>query len=98
MSAAPANLQLASREESEFPRGKTFLVEPLLIVSVAAFWLLALPFVAVSLVCVKVGDALVSMEGSRAARPNPLFLRRACAPEGALVLLRASEQNGAGRV
>jgi hypothetical protein len=50
------------------------LVEPLLLVATATFWLLALPLVAVSLACVKIWDAFVALN-SKAATPNPLILR-----------------------
>ena len=81
MSAALANPQLAAQKEFRFSQGKTILVEPLLILAGAAFWLFTLPFVAASLVCVKVGDALVAMEKRIEARPNPLILRRAWRPK-----------------
>lgn len=67
---------------SGFAQVKTILVEPLLIVAVCAFWIAALPFVPVWLVCVKVWDVLVAMKSGNAARPNPLFLRRSRASEG----------------
>ncbi|MEO6969314.1 MAG: hypothetical protein ABI217_00270 [Chthoniobacterales bacterium] len=89
--------ELASRQTFGFYWVKSIFVEPLLIVAVAAFWLIALPFVAVSLACVKVGDALVAMESNRPARPDALFLRRACTPEGALILRPTSSPARAGR-
>ena len=91
MSTTPFASELAPRHATGFSRVKTILMEPLLIVAVAAFWLIALPFVAVSLVCVKVGDALAATESGSAARPNPLFLRRSCAPKGSLILLQSPE-------
>ncbi len=63
------------------------LVEPFLVVAVAIFWLVALPFVAVSLACVRIWDTLVALKSSKAASPNPLILRHRRPPEGALVLL-----------
>jgi hypothetical protein len=49
----------------ESPRLKAFFIEPLLVLGVFAFWLVALPFVAVSLVAVKVWDTF---------RPDAVFL------------------------
>ncbi len=89
MSAANFDSAFAAEPAPGFSRVKTILVEPLLVVVVAAFWLVALPFVAVSLACVKVGDALVAMESGSAARPNPLIPRRDCIPEGAAILLQS---------
>ena len=63
-----------------------FLIEPLLIVAVAAFWLVALPFVPVSLGCVKIWDALVAMKSGSAVRLNPLFLRRGRASQSQTAL------------
>jgi hypothetical protein len=54
---------------------RTILVEPLLVVASGAFWLFALPLVAVSLACVKAWDAFVALNSSNAATPNPLILR-----------------------
>jgi hypothetical protein len=79
MSAIPFHSGLTTRQATGFSQVKTILIEPFLIVAVAAFWLIALPFVAASLVCVKVGGAV---ESGSATQPNPLFLRQSPAPEG----------------
>ena len=66
-----ANLDLASI----FPLGvesstlTALVAEPLLVAGVSAFWLVTLPFVAASLVAVKLWDTLTY-------RRDPLFLRR----------------------
>ena len=56
---------------------KAILLEPLLMVGVSVFWILALPFVAVSLMCVKIWDTVVALKSGTA---NPLILRRGGAP------------------
>ena len=61
---------------SELAGSKVLLLEPVLAVAVAAFWLVALPFAAVSLVAVRVWDASVALVTGRALRPNPLILRQ----------------------
>jgi hypothetical protein len=55
---------------------KALLIEPLFAAGAAAFWLCALPFVAVSLLAVKVWDVLVAVVTGHALRPNPLILRQ----------------------
>ena len=90
VSATCFDSEIVSQPGSGFPQVKSMLLEPLLTVAFAAFWLVALPFVAVSLVCVKVGDSLTAMEAGSPARSNPLFLRSSSAPEGALILLSRS--------
>ena len=60
---------------SELSGSKVFLLEPLLAVAAAAFWLVALPFAAVSLMAVRVWDAFVALVTGHALRPNPLILR-----------------------
>lgn len=60
---------------SEFSGSKVLLLEPVLAVLVAAFWLVALPLAAVSLVAVRIWDALVALVTGHALRPNPLILR-----------------------
>lgn len=86
MSTTGLDSVLESQPASGFARVKTILLEPLLIAAVAAFWMVALPFVAMSLVCMKVGDALTAMEAGSPARSNPLFLRGSRAPEGTLIV------------
>ena len=49
---------------------KNLLIEPLLVAGVSAFWLVTLPIVATSLLCVKAWDAITCHH------PNPLILRR----------------------
>lgn len=48
---------------------KDFMIEPLLVVGVSAFWLVMLALVTASLITLKVWDTLVF-------RPTPLLLRR----------------------
>jgi hypothetical protein len=76
MATASFDSGFGPQPASGFSQVRTVLIEPLLMVAVAAFWLVALPFVAVSLVCVKIWDALVTMKSGIAAPRNPLFLRR----------------------
>ena len=61
---------------SELSGSKVLLLEPVLAVAAAAFWLVALPFAAVSLMAVRVWDALVALVTGHALRPNPLILRQ----------------------
>lgn len=61
---------------SELSGSKVFLLEPLLAVAAAAFWLVALPFAAVSLMAVRVWDAFVALVTGHALRPNPLILQQ----------------------
>ncbi len=58
---------------------KTLLVEPLLTAGAALFWLAAIPFVALSLVALKVWETLVGLISGNAGRANPLILRRGLA-------------------
>ncbi len=53
----------------------TALLEPLLVVGAALFWLVALPFVALSLMLVKIWDTLVALKMGTLAQANPLILR-----------------------
>ena len=68
--------ELNPQTGSVFSQMKAVLMEPVMIAGVAAFWLLALPFVAMSLACVRVWETFVAMKSSQAAQPNPLILRR----------------------
>jgi hypothetical protein len=61
---------------SELSESKMLLLEPVLAIAAAAFWLVALPFAAVSLMAVKVWDALVALVKGHGLRPNPLILRQ----------------------
>ncbi len=54
---------------------KTSLLEPALIVGAALFWVAALPFVAFSLMAVKIWDTLKALGSGSSVRPNPLILR-----------------------
>jgi hypothetical protein len=51
------------------------LIEPALVVSALFFWIAALPFVAVSLRCVRIWDALIAWQAASSNRSNPLILR-----------------------
>jgi hypothetical protein len=86
MSTAYFDSNLGSASPSVFSQLQTVVIEPLLVVAVGAFWLVALPFVAVSLVGVKIWDALVALKSSNAARPNPLILRQSRPPKNAPAL------------
>jgi hypothetical protein len=55
---------------------KAIFIEPVLVVGVSAFWLLMLPFVGLSLLCVRIGDTIA------ASLANPLILRRGDAAKG----------------
>ena len=61
---------------SELSESKMLLLEPVLAIAAAAFWLIALPFAAVSIMAVRVWDALVALVMGHALRPNPLILRQ----------------------
>ncbi|MEO5717790.1 MAG: hypothetical protein ABIR29_04370 [Chthoniobacterales bacterium] len=54
---------------------KTVLLEPALLVGAAIFWVAALPFVALSLMGVKIWDTLKALGSGATVRPNPLILR-----------------------
>ena len=54
---------------------KSILLEPLLVVGVSAFWLVTLPFAAVSMLGVNLWDTAVSFS-RRHSHSNPLILRR----------------------
>ena len=54
---------------------KASLLEPVLVVGVSAFWLVALPFAAVSLFAVKIWDT-ASAFAHGSVQANPLILRR----------------------
>jgi hypothetical protein len=58
---------------------KAVFIEPFLVVGAALFWIGALPFVAVSLMGLKVWETLVALTSGKAVRPNPLILRRSVA-------------------
>jgi hypothetical protein len=58
---------------------KAILLEPVLIVGTAAFWLLALPFAAIGLMVMKVSETIVALVSGRTVRPNPLILRKRAA-------------------
>ena len=90
MSTAYFDSNLESASPSVFFQLQTFLIEPLLVVAVGAFWLVALPFVAVSLAGVKIWDALVALKSSNAALPNPLFLRSGGSPKSTPTLSSSS--------
>ena len=97
MNPAPCTPSLESDSSYGFSLLLTVLVEPLLAMAAATFWLVALPFVAVSLACVKVWDTLMALKSSKAAFPNPLILRRRRSPESAPALSNSSAIR-AGRV
>ncbi len=54
---------------------KSALLEPLLVVGVSAFWIVTLPFAAVSLLGVKLWDTASALS-RKTATANPLILRR----------------------
>ncbi|CAN5414670.1 hypothetical protein BH20VER3_BH20VER3_03520 [soil metagenome] len=64
---------------------KSLLIEPFLILGSACFWIIALPFVAFSLMCVKVWDTILALKPGQNARQNPLILRRGLAKGGVAV-------------
>ena len=68
---------------AEFSYVKAILLEPALIAVVAVFWALVLPFVAVSVACVRVWDSLVAIKTRVAIPSNPLFLSRSAAQASA---------------
>jgi hypothetical protein len=71
---------LAIKSSPAFAHLQTILIEPLLIVAAVAFWFVALPFVAVSAVCVKIWDTVVGSGSGNAVRTNSLILRRSAPP------------------
>lgn len=64
---------------------KALLSEPFLVLGSAAFWLMALPFAAITLFCVKICETVT---GVCRRRSNPLILRRG--KDAELVLSRQS--------
>ena len=64
---------------------KAALLEPALIAAAAIFWVAALPFVALSLMFVKIWDTLKAIGSGATVRPNPLILRRGLAKSGPTV-------------
>ncbi len=58
---------------------KTVVVEPALIAAAAVFWVAALPFIAFSLMGVKIFDTVKGIASGNSGRPNPLILRRGLA-------------------
>lgn len=60
----------------ELSEAKALLIEPVLATAVAVFWLIALPFAAVSIMAVRVWDGLVALVTGHALRLNPLILRQ----------------------
>lgn len=65
------------------------LVESALVVAAALFWAVAIPFVALSLMCVKIWDTLAALTSGAGVRPNPLILRRGLA-KSTLTAVRSS--------
>lgn len=55
---------------------KRIIVEPFLVVGTAAFWALALPFIAFTLMLVKVWDTVAALVSGSIGQTNPLILRR----------------------
>ncbi len=60
----------------ELSGAKALLIEPVLTAAAAVFWLIALPFAAVSIMAVRVWDGSVALVTGHALRPNPLILRQ----------------------
>jgi hypothetical protein len=63
----------------DFSQLKIVLIEPALVVSAVFFWVAALPFMALSLRCVKIWDTLMALKSAAGVRPNPLILRHGLA-------------------
>lgn len=61
---------------------KTVLLEPALMVGAAIFWVAVLPFVALSLMGIKIWDTLKALGSGSSVRPNPLILRTGLAKSG----------------
>jgi hypothetical protein len=57
-----------------FSELKIVLIEPALVVSAVFFWVAALPFMALSLRCVKIWDTLMALKSAAGVRPHPLIL------------------------
>ena len=55
---------------------KAVFIEPLLTVGATLFWIVAIPFMAVPLVCLKIWDTAVALTSGRAVSSKSLFLRR----------------------
>ena len=55
---------------------KNTLLEPALLAGAALFWVAALPFVALSLIFVKVWDTLEAIGSRASVGQNPLILRQ----------------------
>jgi len=56
---------------------KALLLEPVLTAGAALFWLVALPFVALLLMGIRVRGTVAAVLSGRPLRPNPLMLRYA---------------------
>ena len=62
---------------------KNTVLEVALIGGAGLFWIAALPFVALSLMLVKIWDTLKAVASGAPVRPNPLILRRGIGSERA---------------
>ncbi len=85
MTSTFANPTLTPDDSSTGTDLKSILLEPFLMAGSACFWLVALPFVAVSLMCVKVWDTISAIIPGHSAQKNPLILRRGLAKGGVAV-------------
>jgi hypothetical protein len=67
---------LSSDGWAGFPSLKAALLEPLMIVAAALFWLATLPLAALALIALKLWQTSVALAAGEMVRPNPLILRR----------------------
>lgn len=67
---------LVSKSSSALLQLIISLIEPLLIMFAAVFWIVMLPFMALSVLCVKAWDTLVALNSGGTPRSDSLFLRR----------------------
>ena len=67
---------LSSDSWAGFSNPKAALLEPLMIVAAALFWLATLPLAALALIALKLWQTSVALAAGEMVRPNPLILRR----------------------
>ncbi len=66
----------SSESWAGFSNPKAALLEPLMIVAAALFWLATLPLAALALIALKLWQTSVALAAGEMVRPNPLILRR----------------------
>ena len=67
---------LSSDSWAGFSNPKAVLLEPLMIVGAALFWVATLPVAALALMALKLWQTSLALASGEMVRPNPLILRR----------------------